>query len=451
MEKNLAMIKKSLGIGIILFYCLFFAVQVQAQTVETCHCFCQSKGGAVERGMRTVEKCREECGTDYLTCASVPRAFPENNIRCFDSSYCEGQNGIWAAEQTPACMPGYRYCYPKASQVPISLIVPIGETDAVADVGDYISAIYTWLLGAALTVAIVMVMIGGLQYVISAGGGKAKEAKDRISNAVIGFVLLLFAYVILFTVNPNLLDLTMPPIPMVKTVAFVGEGSSCEGLAEQGYTIEKAKGLMICGGIGKIVKAPEGIKVTDGATCRYMKCGNQDERCILVGDKGLCLECADIYPNNLHNIPPSSAMCGSFDRPVRIDKKNNPKDGNRCFYSTDANVMTLYGVDINLPNLATGGDLITGSCVSLPIDCSKINTCEDYDDLVTKSFKGDVKLDDLEPEYYPGPGESDIDIEEICLSNPCRATTEGIREGLKKGCHFEAGISSLVADCETPK
>lgn len=71
-------------------------------------------------------------------------------------------------------------------------------------IGTYIAGVYRFLIGFALTIAIVFVMIGGLQYVIGASSGDIGKAKERIRNAVTGFVLLLAVYVILFTVNPEL-------------------------------------------------------------------------------------------------------------------------------------------------------------------------------------------------------------------------------------------------------
>lgn len=70
--------------------------------------------------------------------------------------------------------------------------------------GDYITGVYLYLIGISTTIAIVMIMIGGLQWAMSAGGSDLKAAKTRIQNAVMGLVLLLSVYAILFIINPNL-------------------------------------------------------------------------------------------------------------------------------------------------------------------------------------------------------------------------------------------------------
>lgn len=68
----------------------------------------------------------------------------------------------------------------------------------------YIAGIYRWLIGVAAVFAIIMIMVGGIQYMISAGGKEAKGGLERINNALIGFVILLGSYLLLYTVNPQL-------------------------------------------------------------------------------------------------------------------------------------------------------------------------------------------------------------------------------------------------------
>ncbi len=69
----------------------------------------------------------------------------------------------------------------------------------------YISGVYKFLIGASVTIAIVMVMIGGVQYVLAGASQQhVSKGKERIVNAISGLILLLSVYVILYTVNPEL-------------------------------------------------------------------------------------------------------------------------------------------------------------------------------------------------------------------------------------------------------
>ncbi len=73
----------------------------------------------------------------------------------------------------------------------------------------YINGIYQYLIVISITIAIVMVIIGGFQYVLASGSGNVEKGKTRIKNAIVGVILLLSSYLILRTVNPQLVLLQL--------------------------------------------------------------------------------------------------------------------------------------------------------------------------------------------------------------------------------------------------
>lgn len=102
-------------------------------------------------------------------------------------------------------------------------------------IGPYIIAVYNFILPAAALVAVVMMMIGGLQYVLSRGKEKyITKAKERITGAITGIILLLLVYNIAFFINPAttvfsaLRVQTIPEIPEENIVEF-GEGVTPSG------------------------------------------------------------------------------------------------------------------------------------------------------------------------------------------------------------------------------
>ena len=97
---------------------------------------------------------------------------------------------------------------------------------------EYINAVYGWLLGAAALVAVVMMMIGGLQYVMARGKSKYIEAaKTRITNAITGMVLLLAAYSIMNLVDPRLTSLAALGVTDVKQILyFPPDGENTDGI-----------------------------------------------------------------------------------------------------------------------------------------------------------------------------------------------------------------------------
>jgi len=118
--------------------------------------------------------------------------------------------------------------------------------------GLYIKAIYEYLLYVAGVLAVIVIMIGGFQW-ITAGGNQSKigEAKERVTSAIIGLFLALGSYLLLYTINPDLVkivDLSMPSISpinsyctegqMVREVGSTGEYSLIGNEAECGKDFE---------------------------------------------------------------------------------------------------------------------------------------------------------------------------------------------------------------------
>lgn len=70
---------------------------------------------------------------------------------------------------------------------------------------------YEWGVFIGGIAAFISLLFGGFLYLTSAGDpGRVSEAKDRMTSALIGLVLLLSIYLILNTINPELTVLTAP-------------------------------------------------------------------------------------------------------------------------------------------------------------------------------------------------------------------------------------------------
>jgi hypothetical protein len=99
-------------------------------------------------------------------------------------------------------------------------------------IGEYISGVYTWIVGAAALFAIVMIMIGGLQYSLGATSSESVgKGKKRIKDAVVGLVLLLSTYAILAIVNPNLVIFKGLTLESVEARILEKATSGAEGAA----------------------------------------------------------------------------------------------------------------------------------------------------------------------------------------------------------------------------
>ncbi|MFA6416598.1 MAG: hypothetical protein WCW61_00200 [Patescibacteria group bacterium] len=71
--------------------------------------------------------------------------------------------------------------------------------------GEYLNWIYNYALKIAGILAAVMLMAGGLLWLISGGdAGKVGQAKEIIIGSITGLIILMSSYVLLVQVNPNL-------------------------------------------------------------------------------------------------------------------------------------------------------------------------------------------------------------------------------------------------------
>ena len=92
----------------------------------------------------------------------------------------------------------------------VTLAVPIGEltkTSGTSGLAQYVSAFCKFALGAAATLATAMIAAGGFIW-LTAGGSpeRVSKAKDFIVSALLGLLLALLSYVILNTINPELVN-----------------------------------------------------------------------------------------------------------------------------------------------------------------------------------------------------------------------------------------------------
>jgi len=213
----------------------------------------------------------QPCTTgDYCTngvCEQSTLTVPQNKFCvCASDSQCETQFTKSTPQETWTCKPGedktkgLHYCLstirgtkdpipagtPPAAETPVPatsgtaeekikltaplLSIPIpglpsfaelevapGETVNVPYIAEYVVAIYKYGLTLASILAVVMIMIGGILYIISsADPAKLTLAKQLIFGSITGITVLLCSYLMLKVINPNLVNLAPISIETVK-------------------------------------------------------------------------------------------------------------------------------------------------------------------------------------------------------------------------------------------
>lgn len=145
-----------------------------------------------------------------------------------------------------------------ADDIAVQLQIPVGTaksfTVCTADdaslscngLAEYIVAIYRWVIGLAAVLAVLALTWGGVQWMTSGGdSGKIQEGRKVMINAIIGFLLALGSYTMLYAINPDLVQFSPISIPKIQKIdldlepvesevdepiSFSGTGTTYSGL-----------------------------------------------------------------------------------------------------------------------------------------------------------------------------------------------------------------------------
>ena len=84
------------------------------------------------------------------------------------------------------------------------------------NLSQYVVGLYNFLLSIVGIVAVMMLIIGGMKYITAAGNASViSDAKDTIWNALWGLLLALLSWVIVSTINPDVLYIKDPASSLV--------------------------------------------------------------------------------------------------------------------------------------------------------------------------------------------------------------------------------------------
>lgn len=99
---------------------------------------------------------------------------------------------------------------------------------------DYLNWLFKFMLAAAAFLAVVQIVVGGIQMMIGGASETARsDAKKRIQDALWGLLLALASWLILWTINPNLAGMNLQ-IPAIEVGAVgVVTGPFDPGIDEQ--------------------------------------------------------------------------------------------------------------------------------------------------------------------------------------------------------------------------
>lgn len=99
----------------------------------------------------------------------------------------------------------------QAQEVYQPLVKIPGFTDpgTTGNLSTYLVAVFRLGINIAIVLAVVMVIAGGIQYMVSEVANTKSKAKKQILGALGGLVLALASYLILYTINPELTEINL--------------------------------------------------------------------------------------------------------------------------------------------------------------------------------------------------------------------------------------------------
>ncbi|MEX0930389.1 MAG: pilin [Candidatus Paceibacterota bacterium] len=98
---------------------------------------------------------------------------------------------------------------------PLAPLPGIGEGEGGVGLSTYFTQMFILLLSLTTVFAVLMIVIGGLQYMTAGdSAGKVSAAKETIQNAIFGLFLAIGAWLILYTINPAILALNLTAEPV---------------------------------------------------------------------------------------------------------------------------------------------------------------------------------------------------------------------------------------------
>ena len=142
-------------------------------------------------------------------------------------------------------LPTHSFATLNADQLVYTPMEEIPGFDRPSTYSGYITAIYKfglWTIGIS---AVLMISIGAFMYITSAGNSNsATKAKGVIFDAIAGVILAMVSYLLLYTINPALLQINLPDMisgGVTNGIDTGGGTGKCEPMTTGPCSVENLK------------------------------------------------------------------------------------------------------------------------------------------------------------------------------------------------------------------
>ncbi len=110
-----------------------------------------------------------------------------------------------------------------AQYVPLETLPGLPGAPGGGDISSYFQWIFVFGISIAGILAVLMIVVGGIEYMTAYGNpSKVGDAKDRITQAILGLLLAITGWLILNTISPDLTKgvLNIPNFPYGSTGSY---------------------------------------------------------------------------------------------------------------------------------------------------------------------------------------------------------------------------------------
>ena len=224
-------------------------------------------------------------------------------------------------------------------------------------IADAVGGIYKFVVGLAAIAAVIVMMAGGYTWLFAGGNAsKVGEAKSLIGSAVLGLFLALGSYMILYLINPELIELSNLKIKTVTPISVSSSGSTANDVNSASYLCspveeEKAREkTQIYDGCGKLVS----YKDTGSKDCIRTSCF-AGQVCVIDNNSG---DGGDFFTYGEGCVSKVTAVDGSEEQKDFVTKEGGA--------SAECGRISTDGKDVFSNNC--NGDLKYTSCTLIRIN-----------------------------------------------------------------------------------
>lgn len=163
---------------------------------------------------------------------------------------------------------------------------------------DFVKELFRILFSISGLIAVVALTAGGIQYMISEVPGVKAASLDRIKASMYGILILIGSYVLLYTINPQLLEFKLGSLVQPSSSGTTSGAAGSSGESQAGgsgespryttYTAASEGGQRYAQGSGQVL-----VDTKDYGAIMFSDAGDLTKTEYIQRNKNFFLECKD--------------------------------------------------------------------------------------------------------------------------------------------------------------